>query len=117
MASPRFEIAGTVHAIPPPRNDTYASFVLMVEDGKYAQYIPFEHKRDQITGVNVGDEMKVTFNARGREWKNPTTGEVKWFGTFFAFKVDVTKRGELYPPPPEPNGGGFGEGPDSDIPF
>ncbi len=115
--SDTFEITGKVHAIPPPRNDKYRSFVLHVDDGKYPQLIPFEHKADAFT-VRVGDEVKVSFNARGREWKNPTTGEVKYFGTFAAWKVAIVKEaGEASPPPP-PNGGGWGPGaPDDDIPF
>ena len=120
MSSPSFEIAGVVHAIPPPRNDKYASFVLHVEDGKYPQFIPFEHKADAIR-VNVGDEVKVTFNARGRKWTDPETGAVKYFDTFAAYKVGVTKEaGATHGAPPPPNGGGWGAGPGDDtdgIPF
>ena len=97
--SDKFEITGVVHAIPKARNDKYASFVLLVPDGKYPQYVPFEHKTDTISAPSIGDEVKVTFNVRGREWTSPQ-GEVKYFGTLSAWKVEVTKRSEYHAPAP-----------------
>lgn len=116
--SDKFEITGTVHAIPPPRTTaggkSFGSFVLLVEDGKYPQHIPFDAKDDVLAKIGEGDEVRVAFNVRGREWNDPKGG-VKYFGSLAAWKVEVTKRGDVRPPP-APNGGGWGA-PDSDIPF
>lgn len=123
MSSPKFEIAGTVHAIPPPRDGKYHSFVLTTEaDSKYPQAVPFDCKADIAAKLGIGDEVAVSFNVRGREWKNPTTGEIKYFGSVQAWKVEITKRGDQrHAAPPPPNGGGWGAAPtppdDSDIPF
>lgn len=121
MSSPKFEITGTVHAIPPPRDGKYYTFVLATEtDSKYPQAVPFDCKADLVGKIAVGDEVTVSFNVRGREWKNPTTGEIKFFGSVQAWKVDITKRGDQkHAAPPPPNGGGWGAAPgdDADIPF
>lgn len=123
MASPKFDITGTVYRIPPPRQageKSYASFVVEIDrDTKYPQFVPFDCK-DEIAGkVQEGDEVTVSFNLRGREWTNPSTGDVKFFGSLQAWKVDVVRRAAPVPPP-APNGGGWGAGPggpSDDLPF
>ena len=35
-----------------------------------------------------GQEVEVSFNLRGREWKSPQ-GDVKYFNTLNAFKLDT----------------------------
>ena len=42
---------------------------------------------EKLDGFNEGDEVKVTFNLRGREWTSPQ-GEVKYFSTLDAWKID-----------------------------
>jgi hypothetical protein len=120
MASPKFEIAGTVYAKPPPRDGRFYSFVVKTEaDSKYPQHVPFDCKEEIAAKVQVGDEVTVSFNLRGREWKNERTGEIKFFGGVQAWRVDVTKHAGAQPPP-EPNGGGWGGSPPSDaddLPF
>lgn len=121
MASPKLEISGVIHAIPTPRKDkkgnSYPSIVVETDrDGKYPQMVPFDVKPEIVAKVAVGDEVNVSFNLRGREWTDPATGETKFFGSVQAWKVDVTKRADAVPPP-EPNGGGWGEPPPDDIPF
>lgn len=123
MASPKFEIDGVVHAIPTPRRDKkggeYPTVVVQIDrDGKYPQTVPFDVKPEIVRTLGVGDEVKVSFNLRGREWTDPKTGEVKTFGSVQAWKVDITKRADSAGPPPEPNGGSWGPGPDDEqLPF
>jgi single-strand DNA-binding protein len=50
---------------------TKREFVIEVPDGKYPQMIKFECVRDKIellNSLNVGDEVKVTFDIRGNEY-------------------------------------------------
>jgi hypothetical protein len=41
----------------------------------------------QLDGINVGDEVKVEFSVRGREWRSPQ-GETKYFVTLDVWKVE-----------------------------
>lgn len=65
-------------------------FVLTEHSSQYPQQISFQLAQDKcalIDNFNAGDEIKVTFNLRGREWSNPQ-GEVKYFNTLDAWKVE-----------------------------
>lgn len=60
-------------------------------DDKYPQDIMFELTQDKtslLDSVMEGQEVEVSFNLRGREWKSPQ-GEVKYFNTLTAFKVET----------------------------
>jgi hypothetical protein len=66
-------------------------FVLTIEpNSKYPQHVAFQLSQDKcslIDSCNVGDELRVQFNLRGREWSNPQ-GEVKYFNTLDAWKIE-----------------------------
>lgn len=71
-----FEISGTIKKI--FDEQTFGSgfnkreFVLTVPDGRFPQDIKFETVKDKTSLLNplkVGDEIKVSFDIRGREWK------------------------------------------------
>jgi hypothetical protein len=66
-------------------------FVLTTEaSGKYPQQVSFQLNQDKcdlIESFNNGEELKVTFNLRGREWKSPQN-EIKYFNTLEAWKVE-----------------------------
>lgn len=66
-------------------------FVLTDNSSQYPQHILFQLTQDRcglIDNLNVGDELKVYFNLRGREWTNPQ-GEVKFFNSLEAWKVEA----------------------------
>lgn len=100
-------------------------FVLEMVDGAYTQLVKFQMVQDnckKLDQFNEGDEIKATFNLRGREWTSPQ-GEVKYFSTLDAWRVDSmssqTSIGEVQqapsidnPPPPITK-----EGADDDLPF
>jgi hypothetical protein len=83
------------------------------ENPKYPQKLMLEATGDRtslLDNVGEGDTVTVAVNLRGREWRSPS-GEVKYFNTIEAWKVDVTAKGA---PRPEPIVGG---GPGDPIPF
>ena len=58
---------------------------------QYPQHISFQLTQDKcsvLDNINVGDNVQVTFNLRGREWISPQN-ETKYFNTLEAFKIDV----------------------------
>ena len=63
-------------------------FVITTKD-EYPQIIQFQASQDRcemLDTFNVGDQVEVSFNLRGREWTNPQN-EVKVFNTLDAWKI------------------------------
>src|SRR3954470_17341089 len=71
-------------------------FVVEVADGKYPQFVSFQLTGDrchQLDDHRVGDQVRVTFNLRGREWRNPQ-GEVKYFNSLDVWKLEAARANE-----------------------
>lgn len=118
MASPKFDISGTVRSIPTPRvydGKEYPSFIVDIEkDSQYPQSVKFDCKPEIVRKLGVGDEVTVSFNLRGKIYANRTTGEDDTFTKLQAWKVDVTKRGDVAAPhAPRP----AAQDDDADLPF
>jgi hypothetical protein len=65
-------------------------FVVTDNSSQYPQHISLQLSQDKcglIDNVNIGDELKVSINLRGREWTSPK-GEVKYFNTIEAWKIE-----------------------------
>ena len=97
-------------------------FVLELADNpKYPQLVQFQLTGDrcsQLDGLNEGDEVRVEFSLRGREWRGPK-GEVKYFNSLDVWKLEATRKqqpaasGTPHGAPPQTTTGA----PDDDIPF
>lgn len=82
------DVTGTLHAIFETQQVTARfqkrEFVLHLADNpKYPQYVLFQLTGDRvgaIDGFEIGDEVRVEFSLRGREWTSPK-GEVKYFNS------------------------------------
>ncbi len=115
----KFEIEGTVKHVfdlkQVSERFSKREFVLEIEDGKYSQVVSFEatgKALDYIGDFKAGDKMRVHFNVRGREWTSKS-GEVKYFNTLAAWRVERPERqasAPATPPPPQDN-------PEDDCPF
>jgi hypothetical protein len=71
-------------------------FVLEVADGKYPQFVSFQLTGDRVSALDdhqVGDQIRVTFNLRGREWKSPQ-GETKYFNSLDVWKLEAARANE-----------------------
>lgn len=71
---------------------TKREFVISDEGAQYPQEIMFQlvqDKCDLIEPFNVGDEMKVNFNIRGRRWESPQK-ETKFFVSLDAWRLEKT---------------------------
>ena len=65
-------------------------FVLTDNSSQYPQHVSFQLTQDKcnlIDQYNVGSEIKVHFNLRGREWTSPQ-GEIKYFNTLEAWRIE-----------------------------
>ncbi|MCB0531017.1 MAG: DUF3127 domain-containing protein [Lewinellaceae bacterium] len=70
-----FEVEGKLHRIFPTEQKTASfqarEFVLEVPDGNYPQLIKFQAVQERcglLDNYNEGDQVKVSFDLRGREW-------------------------------------------------
>jgi hypothetical protein len=66
-------------------------FVITDNSSQYPQHISFQLTQDKcslIDNCKVGDEIKVFFNLRGREWKSPKDNEMKYFNSLEAWKIE-----------------------------
>jgi single-strand DNA-binding protein len=95
---------------------TKREFVLELIDGKYPQTVLFQCTGDRcgvLDQFQVGDEVRVEFNLRGREWKSPQ-GDVKYFNSLDVWRIEGKRevaRGRRDPedpryievPPPRPD--------------
>ena len=74
-------------------------FVLSDNSSQYPQHISFQLTQDKcglIDQYNVGDEIKVQFNLRGREWNGPQG--IKYFNTLEAWRIEKVGAGQSSAP-------------------
>ena len=88
------EIRGKVHEIGAVQQvtDTFKKRDLIVqyaENPQFVEYIRFEATQDRTAifdNLNVGDEVEVAFNLRGRPWTN-RDGVTSYFNSLVAWRV------------------------------
>lgn len=89
------EISGKLHAINQVQQVTERfrkrEFVLELSDNsRYPQFVQFQLTGDRcerIDDFEVGDEVRVEFSLRGREWKSPK-GELKYFNSLDVWNIE-----------------------------
>jgi single-strand DNA-binding protein len=67
--------------------------VVLLTDEKYPQYITIQFtqdKTDLISQNNIGEQVEVSINLRGREWKSPQ-GEIKYFNTIEGWQINAAQ--------------------------
>ena len=65
--------------------------------GDYPQICAFELHQERCAladSIEIGDNVEIDFDLRGREWTNKTTGVVRVFNTLVAWKIAVTAKAE-----------------------
>ena len=120
-----YELAGTVKVINEEQSFKDGSFrkreiVVTVEDGKFPQDILLEFVQDKISlldDVQVGDNVQVTFDIRGREWNG------RYFNNLQGWrlqKIDAESSGasdDELPPVPDEAPADIEDNADFDEPF
>lgn len=64
--------------------------LVVTTEEQYPQFISInfvQDKCDLLNNYNVGEEVKVAINLRGREWVNPQ-GETKYFNDIQGWKIE-----------------------------
>ncbi len=116
------EVSGKIHAMFDTKQVTdrfrKREFVVeMTDDPRYPQYVLFQLTGDRcenLEGFSVGDEVRLEFSLRGREWRSPK-GEIKYFNSLDVWKLERLGGGfgDDEPPPPDEPPPDF----DDDVPF
>jgi len=74
-------------------------------DGAYTEMIKFEaiqDKCDILDSFQVGQQVNIAFNLKGRKWTNPQ-GEAKYFNSLQLWKInDAQQAGQMQGVPPAP---------------
>ncbi len=114
------EVSGKLHVIDESKQVTERfrkrEFVLeLAENARYPQFVIFQLTGDRcenLDGFKVGDEVRVEFSLRGREWTSPK-GEVKYFNSLDVWSIariaGSASRGDDPPFPGSPPPGVDGE--------
>jgi hypothetical protein len=89
-----FTLTGTLKVKLPEQNVSEKfkkrDFVITDNSSQYPQHVTFQLTQDRsnlIEPFQEGQEIKVFFNLRGREWQSPQ-GETKYFNTVEAWKIE-----------------------------
>lgn len=100
-----FELTGKIKVIQPTQeiNERFKKreFVIEENSGQYPQVVPFEFTQDKcdvLDKYEVGQDVKVFFNIRGREWTN-NQNETKYFLNLNAWKMEALGAGSSAPAP------------------
>ena len=112
-----YELTGKVKLVQDPQTFssgfTKREIVVTVEDGKYSQDINLEFLQDKVAlldNVSEGQEIKVLFDIRGREYNG------RYFNNLVGWKIEATDdTADDHPPMPDAS-----EAPgefDDEIPF
>lgn len=84
---------------------TKQEIVITDTNAQYPQDILFQCANDKcalLDNVKEGDQVTVNFNLRGREWKNPKTGEIRYFNSLDIWKLEKAGAGGTEAPPSAP---------------
>ncbi|MCH1548497.1 MAG: DUF3127 domain-containing protein [Flavobacteriaceae bacterium] len=64
--------------------------IVITTNEQYPQHIMTEFVQDKVDLLNnyeVGQDVKISINIRGREWKNPQ-GEIKYFNSIQGWRIE-----------------------------
>ncbi len=126
IASMNMQVQGKIHATFEAEQVTprfrKREFVLELDGAsRYPQLVMFQLTGDRceaLDGYSTGEEVKVEFSLRGREWTSPK-GEIRYFNSLETWSID--RLGDAAPAP-EDGDPGFGDEPPppsdiDEIPF
>ena len=99
--------------------------VVITTEEQYPQQIMIEFiqdKCDLLNAFQMGQNVKIGINLRGREWVNPQ-GETKYFNSIQGWRIEAmttelnSEMPSMPPPPPFEPADDSSDGPDDDLPF
>ena len=94
-------VTGTVHVIEETKIYGQKGFrkrlvVLEQDSGRFTNYIPVDFIQDacdSVDGLNIGDEVEVSYRLSGRKWQRDANSDVKYFLSAEAVNFNVVSTG------------------------
>ena len=100
------EITGKIKKIDEAKTYGTSGFrkreMVLTTDEQYPQMLMVEFTQDKcdlLNNYNVGEDVKVNINLRGREWINPE-GEAKYFNSIQGWRIEKLQAGAPAEMPP-----------------
>lgn len=100
------EITGKIKKIDETKSYGASGFkkreLVVTTDEQYPQMLLVEFVQDKcdlLNNYNVGEDVKVSINLRGREWVNPE-GEAKYFNAIQGWRIEKLETGTPNEIPP-----------------
>jgi hypothetical protein len=99
MSEPK--VRGVVHLVEETKTYGQKGFrkrlvVLEQDNGRFTNYIPVDFIQDgcdSADGLNVGDEVEITYRLNGRKWQRDANSEVKFFLNAEAIDFETVGQG------------------------
>ena len=127
----RYEATGEIRAIMDTQQVTDSfrkrEFALEIDDGRYSQTVKFQLVQDKtelLDDYEVGQQVKVHFNLRGREYTRKSDGATDYWTNLECWRLEKAEGADESadqsgPGQAEAEAGFFSgsSGPDDDIPF
>ena len=95
------EVQGTIKLIGETKTFGNNGFrkreLVLTTDEQYPQHLMIEFvqdKTDLLNNYQVGQQVRISINLRGREWVNPQ-GETKYFNSIQGWRLEVLQASEL----------------------
>ena len=64
--------------------------VVITTEDQYPQHLLIEFVQDKcelLDSFNIGENVKISINLRGREWENPQ-GDIKYFNSIHGWRIE-----------------------------
>ena len=97
----KMEVSGTIKLIKEEQQFGDKGFrkreLIITTKDQYPQVIMIEFTQnncDFLNNFNVGQDVNIKINIRGREWVNPE-GEIKYFNSIQGWKIAISGNSEL----------------------
>ena len=80
--------------------------MVLTTEEQYPQFLLIEFtqdKTDLLNNYQVGQQVKISINLRGREWQSPQ-GEIKYFNSINGWRIETLESAspsDMPPTPPE----------------
>lgn len=90
--------------------------IVITTQEQYPQHLLIEFVQDRcelLDSFNVGENVKISINLRGREWENPE-GDVKYFNSIHGWRIEKEDSMEKDKIPSPDEAPGFEEKTDED---
>ncbi len=102
------EVTGKIKLIKPTETIGSNGFqkrdIVVTTEEQYPQYLLIQFVQDKCSILDqyqVGQNVKISINLRGREWVSPQ-GETKYFNTIQGWKIEGVSQSVATTPPPAP---------------